>query len=936
MEQTELIVNGETYPILYEKTWNLLYVLREVLGLTGTKCGCSTNDCGACRVIVDGEAKNSCVLMVKNLAGKHIETIEGLSRGIELHPIQQAFIDAGAVQCGFCTPGMIMSAKALLDANPDPTEEEIRAALEPNLCRCTGYVKIVEAVQLAARRMGVLAEETVGQMPPRLSPDGRAESFGPSVRGVIGAPTPVFDARLKVSGQLRYVDDMKLPGMLHAKILLSPKAHATIVSIDTGAAEALPGVRAVVTYRDAPAVRFNGNGEDWDILESERVLDSRVRYVGDKVCAVAADTEAIAAKALKLIKVEYEDLPAYFDPEEAAKPDAVRLHDWNENGNILWEVDNSFGDLDEGFSRADFTLEKRFEVPAIHHAAMETHGCIASFDADGKLTVWSSSQDVFGKRRNLAKIFGLPYAKVRVLAPALGGGFGGKIDASTEPVAALLSLKTGRPVKCVYTRQEDIQASPTRHAETIYARAGFKNSGELTALDYTVYINAGAHSGGTMSVAWAAGGKFFKLFKCPNMRNHAIPVYTNRQNAGAMRGFGSPQVFWVFAQLVREAAERCGRDATELYSLNLHDPDTMDQRGEELGNFRAKDCLARAKELFGWDEAVAEARASRVAGAAKRIGVGCAVAPHGSSLYGVMPDTCGITIKMNLDGSITLFSGMSDMGNGSNTVQRMIVSEVLALPLDNIALVHTDTELTGYDVGIFASRGTYVGGGAAYRCAEKVAAEIRSLAADLLSEKAEALELRANGVGVTGDPGRWVSMEEVAHRAHELERDIVIGGNFGSAAVPASAGAHLVKVEIDLETGAVIPLVYAAVHDVGRALNPMGLEGQVHGGIQMGLGYALSEGLELKDDGSGALKNRFLRDCHLFRATDMPRDIRVEFLDSEEHTGPFGAKSVGECGMVPVAGAVSAAVADALGYTFTKLPITEEAIRCAASSMHGS
>ena len=917
MEQTELIVNGQTYPILYEKNWNLLYVLREVLGLTGTKCGCGTNDCGACRVIVDGEAKNSCVLMVRNLAGKRIETIEGLSHGTELHPIQQAFIDAGAVQCGFCTPGMIMSAKALLDRCPDPTEEEIRAALEPNLCRCTGYVKIVEAVQLAAKRMR----------------EGENLSNNLSLcqkDGVIGKPTPVFDARLKVSGQLQYVDDMKLPGMLHAKILLSTHAHANIVSIDTSAAEALPGVRAVITYEDAPDVRFNGNGEDWDILESERVLDSRVRYVGDKVAAVAADTDAIAAAALKLIKVEYEDLPAFFDAEEAAAPDAVKLHDWNENGNILWEVDNTFGDLDAGFSEADFVLDERFEVPAIHHAAMETHGCVASFDADSKLTVWSSSQDVFGKRRNLAKIFGLPYAKVRVLAPALGGGFGGKIDTSTEPVAALLSLKTGRPVKCVLTRQEDIQATPTRHAETIYVRAGFKDTGELTALDYTVWINAGAHSGGTMSVAWASGGKFFKLFKCPNMRNHAIPVYTNRQNAGAMRGFGSPQVFWVFSQLIAQVSERTGIDAAVLYDLNLHDPDTCDQRGEDLGNFRAKDCLARAKELFGWDEAVAEARASRAAGGTKRIGVGLAVAPHGSSMYGVMPDTCGITIKMNLDGSITLFSGMSDMGNGSNTVQRMIVAEVLSMPLDNIALVHTDTELTGYDVGIFASRGTYVGGGAAYQCASKVAAEIRSLASELLDAPADALELRANGVGVIGEPERWVTMEQVAQHAHKLERDITIGGNFGSRAVPASAGAHMVKVEVDLATGAVTPLVYAAVHDVGRALNPMGLEGQVHGGIQMGLGYALSEGLSLKPDGSGALKNRFLRDCRLFRATDMPRDIRVEFLESEEHTGPFGAKSVGECGVVPVAGAVAAAVGNALGRTFTKLPIDEEAVVCAA------
>lgn len=748
--------------------------------------------------------------------------------------------------------------------------------------------------------------------------------------GIVGRPTPVFDARLKVTGELRYVGDMKLPHLLHGRLLLSTHAHARIVSIDSSAAEALPGVRAVVTYKDAPDVRFNGNGEDWDILESERVLDDRVRYVGDRVAAVAAESEEVATKAARLIKVEYEDLPAYFDPVVAAAPDAVRLHDWNEGGNVLWEVDNSFGDVEAGLAEADLVLEDDLAVPAVHHAAMETHCCIASFDADGKLTVWSSSQDVFGMRRNLAKVFGLPYSRVRVIAPALGGGFGGKIDLSCEPVAALLSQRCGRPVRLVLDRQQDIAGTPTRHAERIHLRLGLKATGELTAVDYEAYVAAGAHSGGTMSVCWAAGGKIFKLFKVANLRYHAIPVYTNTQNAGAMRGFGSPQVFWALATEMGRASRELGIDLADLYDRNLYDPDACDLRGEDLGNFRARDCLARARELFGWEDERRSSARQRAEGGRYRLGVGLAVAPHGSSMHGVLADTCGVAIKMNLDGSITLFSGMSDMGNGSNTTQRMVVAEELSIPLENIALVHTDTELTGYDVGIFASRGTYVGAGAALRCACEAEERILAEASELLDEPADGLRTSRNGVEVAADPRRWVSMAEVARHAHEAERDVYVGGNYGSTAVPASSGAHLCTVRVDTETGEVVPLRYVAVHDVGRPLNPMGLEGQVDGGIQMGLGYALSEGLEV--DETGRLRQRFLRDCHLLRATDMPRDIEVEFLDSEEHTGPFGAKSVGECGMVPVAGAVANAVADACGCSFDHLPIRKEDVLCALES----
>lgn len=731
-----------------------------------------------------------------------------------------------------------------------------------------------------------------------------------------------MDAAAKVTGRLRYVGDMKLPGMLYGKILFSPYPHARITSIDTSEAEQMDGVLAVVCHKDAPKVRYNGNGEDSDILPYERVFDDRVRYVGDKVAAVAAVSEEAAQAALSRIHVEYEQLPFYLDPEEAAAEGAFPIH---ENGNILEEVDLSCGDTEKGFAEADHIFSGIYEVPAIHHAPMETHVSIADYDPEGKLTIYTPTQDVFGQRKNLSKIFGLPMSRVRVVSPAMGGGFGGKIDLVTEPVAALLSMKAGRPVRIVYTRQEDIRSGLTRHAERIYLKTGVRNDGTITACDYRVYLSAGAQSGATMSVAWAAGGKFFKLFSIPNMHYHAVPVYTNRSVAGAMRGFGSPQLFYALNSQFNEIAKALGMDICELEKKNMHRPNTCDQRGEDLGNLRIIDCVDRGMELFGWKEALEEERRSREENSRYRIGVGMAAAPHGSSLFGVMPDTCGVMLKMNEDGTLTMFTGVSDMGNGSNTVQRLLISETLGIPQEYIACVKTDTETTLFDVGAYASRGTYVGGNAALKAAKKMKKKILREASELLEIDKEQIILEDNLARDRENEEHCVTMKEIAEHAHEKERDISVSAMFGTKAAPISGGVHFVKLRLDRETGEVKVLKYTAVHDVGAALNLMGLEGQVHGGIMMGLGYALSEGLTINE--KGEICQKHLRDCGLFRADQMP-EIQVEFLESYEKTGPMGGKSVGECATVPGAAAVCNALSNAADCCFSRLPVRKEDILC--------
>lgn len=739
--------------------------------------------------------------------------------------------------------------------------------------------------------------------------------------GVLGSRKPILDATAKVTGQFKYVDDMKLPRMLYGKILHSTVPHARIISIDTAEAEAMPGVEAVVTYKDSPDVRFNANGEDIDVLPSELVFDPIVRYIGDKVAAVAAETPQIAAAALKTIKVEYEELPYVLDPEEALKEDAYPIH---EGGNALWQVDKVTGDLEAGFAEADYVFEGKYEVPAIHHGQIEPHVSISYYDCDGKLTVYTPTQDVFGQRNNLSRIFGLPFNKIRVINPGIGGAFGSKIDLLTEPVGALLSMKTGRPVKITYDRREDITSGVTRHAETMYIKTGVKKDGTITACEYTAYVAAGSNSGATMSAVWAPGGKFFKMFNVPNLRFHALPAYTNTLNGTAMRGFGSPQLFYTMNAHFNEIADKLGMDLAELEYNNMYEPNIVDGLGDPIGNMRGKDCITIGRERFGYEEALKEQEASRKENSRYRIGVGFAAAPHGCSMFGVMPDTAGVMIKMNEDGSLTMFTGVSDMGNGSNTTQLLTVSETLGIPTSHIAVVRTDTETTLYDVGIYASRGTYVGSGAALKAAKAARECILREGTDLLGVPADDLELRDNGVYCISDPSRSVTMRQVAENAHAKERDIAVAETFGTTAAPISAGAHFVKVQVDTETGEVTPLKYTAIHDVGTPLNYMNLEGQTHGGIQMGLGYALSEGIIFNE--RGEVTNKLLRQHKMFNATQMPRDIYVEFLDSYEESGPYGAKSIGECATVPSAPAVANAVSNALGIHFTKLPIRSEDI----------
>ncbi|WKY46871.1 molybdopterin-dependent oxidoreductase [Eubacteriaceae bacterium ES3] len=910
MESYILTINGKKHQILAKPNWTLMYVIREVVGLTGTKCGCSTGDCGACTVILDGEAVRSCTTLVKNVKDKTVETIEGLSKGTDLHPIQKAFIDNGAIQCGFCTPGIIMVIKAFLDRNPDPTEDEIRQAINGNLCRCTGYAKVVKAIQQAARVMR--HEDQVME----------AAVTAASTKGTIGRGVAVIDADLKATGSLKYTGDIVLPGMLHAKVLFSPHPHAKIISIDTSKAEALEGVEAVVCYKDSPDVRFNSNAEDKDASPSELVFDQIVRYVGDKVAAVAATSIEIAEAAVKLIDVEYEMLPYYLDPKEAMKEDAYQIHDF---GNCLDPAVIETGDVDGQMAKASHVFEDTYSLQPIHHSAMEPHVSIAQYDISGKLTVYTPTQDVFGQRSNLSRIFGMSMNKIRVIRPAIGGGFGGKVDLVTEPVAALLSMKAMKPVKLVYTRREDIASSRIRHAMDVKVKTGVDEEGRIIAQDIQAVVNAGAHTSCSTSVAWAMSGKFLKVHKNKNIRINAQPVYTNTPVAAAMRGFGSPQGFFAQQRQLNRIAHELNKDITDLQLLNLVDPWDLESDGVmNVGNARAKDCVIKGKEDFSWADEMATMAASKQENGRYRIGVGMALGAHGNGLFNVMADTTGIMIKLNEDGSATFFTGVSDMGNGSSTLQAMAISEVLGITMDRIACHEADTETTLFDVGAYASRGTYISAQAARVTAVKVRETLEKYAAEYLDIPVKDVDFINNEAVSVRDFKTKASIGDLVIHAHEKHgKDICESDTFSAEANAVSYGAHFVKVQIDTQTGAIKVLKYVAIHDVGKPLNPLGLEGQVEGGIQMGMGQALSEGIIY--DNQGKVTNRNFKNYTIPRAMDMPH-IKAGFINSNEASGPFGGKSIGECAVVPSLSAIVNAVANGMEKEYNDLPVTADAV----------
>lgn len=739
----------------------------------------------------------------------------------------------------------------------------------------------------------------------------------------LGRRIPVEDALLKVTGEKEYFDDIRRSDLLYGKILFSPYAHARILSINTEKAEKLPGVRAVITYKNTPNTLYNRITRDLrdPLPATERMFDTILRNVGDEVAAVAAETEDIAKKAIQLIEVEYEKLPVVLDPEEALLDDAVKLYS---EGNLLKRIFEQCGNVDVAISNADKLVSGTLETKALHHAAIELHGCIAHWKRDGEVEVWSPQQSPYRLQIMIARYFGIPLSKVKYHCTPIGGSFGGKQALLADLYALQLSRMTGRPVKIRFTRRESMVATYTRHAARLYTHISVKNDGTITGISQEVFLNAGPYCGASLNIMGAMCKKLFKVYGVSNIRFDGKAVYTNALVGGAMRGFGSPLVFTALEVLMDKVAKEIGVDPVELRLKNAVKPYSKDPLTEEnLYNARAIDCIKKGSELFEWKRKRLECEQLRKNKDARYLrGVGMAYAMHGNGVAPFAPDITVATMSLHEDGTVVLRTAITDHGAGSNTLMKIIAAEVLQIPPAKILFIHSDTFAGEYDTGASASRNTWTGGEAVRIASDMMREELTELAAEMLGVSKGKVKLK-NGIYSSKD--KSVSMREIAWYAMSSKgRKVIVSHCHSSPHNAGSYGAHFAHVQVDKQTGQVKVLDYTAVCDVGRALLPMLLEGQIEGAIAMGIGMALFEELELNKDGIPVNAN--LRKYRVPKAQDMPEEINIAFIEEGEHGGPFGGKSIGEASVVPVAPAIINAVNHALGTELCDLPLTTNKI----------
>lgn len=741
----------------------------------------------------------------------------------------------------------------------------------------------------------------------------------------IGQRVPIEDALLKVTGQAAYVDDLSFTGMLAGKILYSPHAHARILSIDTSEAEALPGVRAVITHKNVPPNVYNRilrNLND-PLPATERIFDTIVRNVGDEVAAVAADTEEIAAKALRLVRVEYEPLPVVLDPVAALKEDSVKLYS---EGNLLKHQFVQCGDPDGALASAEYVFENVVNTQMVHHGAMEPHAYIAQWKRNDEVDFFGPQQGVYRTQIMIAKLLELPLSKVQYHSTVIGGAFGGKDGVLGEVYAALLSKRSGgRPVKIRYTRPESMLCTYTRHAMHMHTKIGVDGDGTLRALAFDGEMNAGPYCGGSINVLGAMCGKMFKVYRIPNMRFDGKAVYTNALLGGAMRGFGSPKVFTAVEILMDKVAKGIGMDPVDLRLKNLVRPYDRDPAtNHSLFNARIYDCVQKGRELFKYDEK--RAQISSLNDERYAYGIGLASAMHGNGVAPFAPDITVAVVHIHEDGTAVVRTAVADHGAGTYTLMKLIAAQTLDMPIDDVLLVHSDTYAGEYDTAAGASRNTWSGGEAVAKACAQMRETLRALAAEMMEVTPPQVELR-DGEFWRIDGRAHRSRREIAWYAMDVKRIKLIEALSHNAPHNAgSYGAHFTRVRVDKKTGEVKVLDYTAVCDVGTALNPLLLEGQVEGAVLMGLGMALFEELTL--DESGRATNANFRKYRMPKASDMPK-IQVHFIEEYEDGGPFGGKSIGEASIVPVAPAIVNAVNDALGTELTDLPLTPDKVLAA-------
>ena len=749
----------------------------------------------------------------------------------------------------------------------------------------------------------------------------------------VGKRVPKLDAVEKATGRSRYIQDLKLPGMLYGRILYSKYAHARIAKIDVSRARALPGVRAVLTGEDIPDIKM-GVYKDNRPLKKGKVCSYR-----DEVAAVAALDPQTAREALRLIEVVYDPLPAVFDPEAAMREGAPLVHEEHKT-NVLrmpWKL--HYGDVEAARREAAFVVSDRFSTTWVTHCCMGTSGAIAEFDPANNLTIHSNTQIPSLAQKDFMEalgVMGLPGRRVRVIKPCIGGGFGSKLDTyAYEYIAILLAYHTRRPVKIEFDRSEEFIATSTRQPTITYISQGCDRSGRLLFRDVRMILDNGAYTSWGATTPSVMMMPITTLYRVPNVRYEAKCVYTNNTYSQAMRGYGNPQATFAIESTIDMLAEAAGIDPVEFRRINANQAGDVSTQGLRITTCGLTECMDTVKAKLGWDQPRGPGEGL---GIASLIHVG-----GGARVY--KSDGCGTILKMDDFGKVDLFTGATDMGQGSDTVIAQIVAEELGLNMEDIRVMHSDTDICPWDVGSHASRTTFVAGNAALGAARKIKSRILEMGAKELYAPLEKLVLRNRYIQHLEEPERKVEIGKLLRKAHFSHGGQMLmaeyfydpanenmGKDFrGNMSMTYTFGTHGVRVKVDEETGKVKILNYVAAHDVGRAVNPMLLEGQVYGGVMMGIGYALSEQMILE---KGEAMNPNFRDYKILTAKDVV-PIEAPVLETHDKDGPYGAKGIGEPGCVPTAPAIANAIYNAVGVRITDLPITPERVLAAIRQKRG-
>lgn len=923
-------INGNQLTLDARSGEMLVDLLRDQLDLTGTKVGCNEAECGSCTVIVDGEAVLACAYPAAKAAGSEILTIEGLSgnspfstgsngNGQEetehLHPLQQAFIQHGAVQCGFCIPGQIMTAYAMLEHNPDPTEDEIRHALKDTLCRCAGYPSIISAIKAAA--------DTMRMKKPLVSP--RYQSGSPLE--VIGNNFIRPDAKGKVTGETKFTDDLKFPGMLHASVKRAGIPHGILKQIHLEEARLLPGVVTILTADDIPHERNHGLViYDWPVMVG---IGEKIRTVGDAVAIVAAENRIAALKAIDLIRLEFEELSVISNPTQAHHPKADKVHP---KGNLLKHIEIRKGDVEVGFSDSDLVLENTFQTGIYEHAYIEPECSIARKTPDGRMEIYVGSQIPYADRHQVARVLGWPEDQVRVVGMMIGGGFGGKEDIAGQIHAALLAEKTGKPVKLLFDRRESILVHPKRHATQIKVKMGAKNDGRLVAVETELYGDTGAYASLGEKVMTRATTHSAGPYVVPNAKADCYAMYTNNPPAGAFRGFGVTQSCFAIESMMDILAEKLGIDPIKIREINALRIGSVTNTGQELNE---------SVGLLECIHVVQSAMISQTEGDPFKVRIdpqyshlrrawGFAVAYKNTGLGGGAPDKAAAEVELCADGLFEVRTSSAEIGQGLVTVLQLIVAQEFATTPAHIRVLLSDTDLTPDGGPTTASRQTYVSGNAA-RLASDV---LRQAIASTMAEK---YDLPPNEVifmeGLLRLNGQTVPMKEVREQMIAEDRPPRALyeywapttnplGEAGAMHFAYSFAAQAAEVEVNTRTGEVKVLNVIAANDVGKAINPLGLQGQVEGGVVMGMGNALTEHFIVEN--GIILTDRLAR----YRIPSIVHTPRIQSIVVEHPSadGPYGAKGVGELSSIPTTPAITNAIYNAVGIRVDSLPIDQEQI----------